>query len=212
MKKIVFILLLICLAGAVYWYTQKPEAVPVDTEIKTYRNANLGIYFSYPKILTASTTNSMVVLHHDIPFTNNGDCDMMGDEKTYERLTDFEVRMQTLNKNLVDTMKTLSPYIPEENFVNGEVVESPGFIDSYTAGNFSGFAIYEGAEGCGQVTYYFPVNNNETLVIQKASIQALNTSVRSESSINAVLAVPGVISNEKSEEIFAQILQTLEVR
>lgn len=212
MKKFIFIVLIISLAGGALWYLTKKDAPVIDTEIKSYRNANLGLYFSYPKILTASTTNSLVELHHDIPYENNGDCDMVGDEKTYERLTDFRVTMQTLNKNLVDTMKTLSPYIPEENFVNGEVVESPGFIDIYTAGNFSGFAIYEGAEGCGQVTYYFPINKSETLVIRKASIQALNTSVRSEASIQEVLSVPGVISNEESEEIFTKILQTLEVR
>lgn len=212
MKRIILVLVILFLATGIFWYIKNSETTPVNTDTKTYRNASLGIYFSYPKTLTASTTSDMVELHHDIPFTNNGDCDMIGDEKTYERLTDFHMSLQTLNKNLVDTMKTLSPYIPEENFVNGEVVESPGFIDRYSAGSFSGFAIYEGAEGCGQVTYYFPIKNNNTLVIRKASIQALNPSVRSEENINAVLAVPDVISNEKSEEIFNEILKTLEVR
>lgn len=212
MKKVFFILLLILLVALGFWYVQKnPETTP-DPLIKNYRNTNLGISFSYPKTLTASTTSNEVVLHHDIPYENHGDCDMVGDTKTYDRLTDFHVVMQTLNKNLVETMKELSPYIPEENFVNNEVIESPGFIDAYIVGSFSGYSIYEGAEGCGLITYYFPIEKNKTLVVRRSSIQALNVSVSPLEKRQEILAVPGVISNEKSEEIFLVVLKSLVVQ
>jgi hypothetical protein len=135
---------------------------------------------------------------------------MMGEETVYPRLTDFRVTMQKMNKDLVDTMKTISPYIPQENFVNNQVVESPGFIDKFSVGTLNGYAIYEGAEGCGQTTYYFPIKDDQTLIIGKASIQILSGVVSNEKAAE-VLAVPGVISKEASEQMFLSILQTLSI-
>jgi len=135
---------------------------------------------------------------------------MMGDEKIYPRLTDFKVTIQKVNKDIVGTMKTISPYIPQENFVNNNVVVSPGFIDAYSVGTLNGYAIYEGAEGCGQTTYYFPISADKTLVINKASIQVLSGVIAKEK-MDEVLAVPGVISKEKYEEIFLSILGSLKI-
>src|SRR4030066_1133898 len=120
------------------------------------------------------------------------------------------MKIQIINKNLTETIKSLSPYIPQENFVNGELIASPGFIDPCTIGNFSGFAIYEGAEGCGQTTYYFPIAGNRTLVIANASIQVLSGAIVQEKA-NEVLAVPGVISREKNKEIFESIVRNLKI-
>jgi len=208
MKK--FLLLIIILAIGGFLYFNKKVEAPVDANMISYKNSKLGISFSYPKILNASTTNESTVLHHDIPYKNTGECDMMGDTETYERLTDFRVTFKIFNKNLVDTMKEVSPYIPQENFVDGVVVESPGFIDVYKIGNLSGYAIYEGAEGCGQTSYYFPIETSKTILITKASIQVLSGVISKELE-NEVLAVPGVISREQSKEIFEGILETLRV-
>ncbi len=210
MKKIVFIVLILLIAGAGYYFLKKDNNPVGEDANKQYQNSDTGISFTYPKILTASTTDGIAVLHHDIPYKNSGACDMMGDEKTYDRLTDFEMKIQIINKNLAETVKTLSSYIPQENFVNDELVASPGFIDPYTIGHFSGFAIYEGAEGCGQTTYYFPMANNKTLVITNASIQALS-GARVQEKVYEVLAVPGVISREKNKEIFESIVRNLKI-
>lgn len=208
MKKTLIILLIIILG--IFFFLRNKKSSVVNQDISTYKNSAVNLSFKYPKILTASTTNGIVILHHDIPYENHGDCDMMGDEKTYPRLTDFKVTIQKINKDIVGTMKTVSPYIPQENFVNNKVVASPGFIDVYNVGTLSGYAIYEGAEGCGQTTYYFPIESNKTLVINKASIQILSGVIAKEK-MEEVLAVPGVISKEKSEEIFTGILKTLEI-
>jgi len=208
MKKIFITVLILVVAFFAYKQMQTKEVV--DEAVKTYRNTKLGITFTYPKILTASTTNQVVTLHHEIPYKNNGDCDMVGDTETYDNLTDFKVSMQISNKKLVATMKEKSPYIPQENFVDNVVVESPGFIDAYTAGEFSGYAIYEGAEGCGRIAYYFPISNSKTLFITKMSIQILS-GVISQEKQNEVLKVPGVISRTESDEIFKKILLTLKV-
>jgi hypothetical protein len=208
MKKVAIIIFLFVIAIFGYYFFKKENKPITENLNKQYNNPSIGISFTYPKILTASTTNGEIILHHDIPYKNTGACDMMGDEKTYEKLTDFEMTILKMNKNLTDTVKTLSPYIPQENFVNDEIIASPGFIDTYTIGNFSGFAIYEGAEGCGQTTYYFPIGSKETLIIRNASIQALSGAIIQEK-VNEVLAVPGVIPREKNQQIFEEILKSL---
>jgi hypothetical protein len=210
MKKITFSILILLIAGSGYDCLKKENRPAGEDPNKQYANSETGISFTYPENLTASTTDGIAILHHDIPYKNAGACDMMGDEKTYDRLTDFEMKIQIISRNLTETVKTLSPYIPQENFVNGELVASPGFIDPYAIGHFSGFAIYEGAEGCGQTTYYFPLAGNTTLVITNASIQALSGAIIQEK-VNEVLAVPGVISREKNKEIFESIVQNLKI-
>jgi hypothetical protein len=217
MKKITLIILILFMVDTVSGCVkrdnnpvEKDSSSVVEVENKQYTSPDTGISFTYPKNLAVSTTNAVTLIRHDIPYKNSGACDMMGDAKIYDRLTDFEMKIRIINKNLTETVKTLSPYIPKENFAEGKLMASPGFIDPYTKGNFSGFAIYEGAEGCGQITYYFPVTDNKTLVISNASIQALS-SVISQEKVNKVLAIPGVISREKNKEIFEFILGNLKL-
>jgi len=205
---LIFIILILVFGG--WWLTKTKNKPVVDESITSYKNSGLGITFDYPKILTISASDEMVTLHHDIPYQNHGECDMMGDENVYPRLTDFRVTFQKIEKNLVDTMRIISPYIPQENFVNEEVVESPGFIDKFQIGKLDGYAIYEGVEGCGQTTYYFRIKDNQTLVVGKASIQILSGVIVKEK-MEEVLAVPGVISREKSEEMFESILTSLKI-
>ena len=210
MKKIFYIfLILIIVAGFGYFFSTKEqkEIKPEETN-KKYYNVNTGISFSYPKIFTANTVEGKVTLHHDIPYQNSGACDMAEEGNAYDKLTDFEMTVEIMNKNLTDTVKTLSPYIPQENFMNNELIPSPGFIDTYNVGGLSGFAIYEGAEGCGQTTYYFPISKDKTLIVTNASIQALS-GVRSPDKINEILAVPGAISKEENTRFFEEILKSL---
>ncbi len=210
MRKFSLLLIIVMILVATGWFFKNKEKIVLDDSLATYRNTTLGISFRYPKILNTSVADGKVVLLHDIPFENTGECDMMGEETIYPRLTDFRVTMQKMNKSLVDTMKTVSPYIPQENFVNDQVVESPGFIDKFSVGTLKGYAIYEGAEGCGQTTYYFPIKDDQTLIIGKASIQILS-GIFSDNREKEVLAVPGVISREESNQIFLSILQTLKI-
>jgi len=210
MKKSAFLILIMLIAGTGYYFLRKDKRLVGEDPNTQYENSATGISFIYPKILTVSTTDGIVLLHHDIPYKNSGACDMMGDEKKYDRLTDFEMKIQIINSNLTETVKILSASIPQENFVNGDLVASPGFIDPYTIGRFSGFAIYEGAEGCGQTTYYSAVTGHKTLVIANASIQALSGAISREK-VNEVLAVPGVISRENNKEIFESIVRKLKI-
>ncbi len=210
MKKFLLLLTIIIVITSISLFLNDNKKTVTDDTLATYRNSTLGISFKYPKILTASATDGTITLFHDIPFENTGECDMTGEEIIYPRLTDFRVTMQKMNKGLVDTMKTVSPYIPQENFINNQVIESPGFIDKFSIGTLNGYVIYEGAEGCGQTTYYFPIKSDQTLVVGKASIQILS-GIFSDNREQEVLAVPGAISREQSQQIFLSILQTLSI-
>jgi hypothetical protein len=212
MKKIYFILILIVIIIGGILLLKNKKNIPTDQTTTTYKNSSLGISFSYPKILTASTTSEMVVLHHEVPFVHHDYCDFKGEiDTTINTLTDFNVSFRIKNKNLVDTMKELSPYIPQENFINDMVIESPGFIDKFSVGNLSGYKIFEGAEGCGQTTYYFPLSNNKTLIVQEELITVFTGAIDVEN-MDKALAVPGVINKEKSGEIFTSILSTLKIQ
>lgn len=210
MKRTLSIIALVIVLFTGYYFLKNKKPVVKGEPTKLYTNSQINLSFSYPKTLTASTTDNVVILHHEIPYVNSGACDMMGENKIYNRLTDFEMTIQVMDKNLTDTVKKLSPYIPQENFVNGELITSPGFIDTYTIGMLSGFAIYEGAEGCGQTTYYFPIESEKTLVVTNASIQMLSGIV-AEWKTAEVLSVPGVIPKDQNKEIFENIMESLKI-
>lgn len=172
---------------------------------QTYKNKSFE--FKYPSKIELTEDKDQVVLNHKIPYENHGSCDMKGDSNTYPMLDDFGMNVKVVNSPLVKTVQTISPYIPKENFLNGNLKISPGFIDEYKNGVLNGFSIYEGAEGCGATQYYFPITESQTLVITNQQIQILSGVIVS-SARDEVLRVPGVISREENERIFEQILST----
>ena len=212
MKKIILpIIIILGLIGGI-WYVKKDKIVPVETTTSQYRNVNSGISFTYPRILQAKTENGIATLHHEVPFEHHDYCDFKGEATTtIPTLTDFHVKFFIVNKNLVDTMKTESPYIPQENFVNGEVVESPGFIDLYYINDLKGYKIFEGAEGCGRTIFYFPISSEKTLVVTDEFITVFSGAI-DVGNMEAALLVPGVINREKATETFESILKTVKVQ
>lgn len=183
---------------------------PVVEDLKTYTSQTSAIEFQYPSNLTVSETAGLVTLNHQIPFENHGNCDMKGDPNTYPTLKDFNVSLQIMSGSVAQAVKTLSPYIPAENFLGDSLKVSPGFIDQAQIGNFSGFSILEGAEGCGHVIYYFPIANSQTLVVVKDNVQMLSGIVTGDIR-DRILKVPGVITPEQSGVIFKQIITSLKV-
>lgn len=172
-----------------------------------YRNDKYGFEFKYPSKIELTEDKDQVILNHKIPYENHGSCDMKGDNNTYPMLDDFGMSIKVVSSSLVKTVQTGSPYIPKENFLNENLKISPGFIDEYKNNVLNGFSIYEGVEGCGRRQYYFPITENQTLVIANQQIQILSDVIDS-STRNEVLRVPGVISREENERIFDQILST----
>lgn len=189
---------------------QEPNGI-LPGEPLAYTYSSGDITFTYPAFLTVDTEDKVTSLHHEIPYKNTGGCDMVGEEQTYDVLTDFHITFRISSTSLVQTVRQMSSYIPEENF-DGDVLKiNPGFIDPFEVKALKGFAIYEGAEGCGYTTHYFPLPDNRTLIVQKESIQALS-GVRGEARIANILAIPGALSKETSSRIFLDILNSLIVK
>lgn len=215
-KRNITIIIFIIIVAAIGWVIfSKPKTQPSTGSIATTTPDTLvfngaGLTFSYPAEIKAYQQDDTVVLHHEIPYKNTGACDMSGEETIYDKLTDFQVTMRISNSPLVATVKSISPYIPEENFDGNTLKVNPGFIDTFEAGVYKGFVIYEGAEGCGVITHYFPIANNKTLIVQRASIQALS-GVRGQEEVQKILAVPGAISKEASNKIFIKMFESLTV-
>lgn len=195
-----------------FFYYKKSQTKPVDSNVYSYRNLNIGIAFKYPKNLLVKGTNQSVVIHHDVPFEHHDYCDFKGESTTTSpTLTDFNVTMHMSDKSLIESMKYESPYIPEENFLNGKIVPSPGFIDPVDFGNLKGFSIFEGAEGCGHTVYYLEVSDKKTLVVVNDFITIFSGSIDTEHEKEA-LAVPGVINKESSIDIFNAIIKSLTIQ
>ena len=88
------------------------------------------------------------------------------------------------------------------------MIVSPGFIDPVSFGSLSGYAIFEGAEGCGHTVYYFPISANKTLVVKNDFITIFSGSIDIEQGKEA-LKVPGVIGPQEANQIFKDILLSL---
>ena len=152
---------------------------------KTYQNEKYGFEFKYPEKLKLIKNGNKVILNHYIPYENYGDCDMIGGNRVYKTLDDFNVSFEVVPQKLA------------LNYVDGE----------YNAGILKGFWAYEGAEGCGHSTYYFPIEQNRTLVVYRSAVQALSGS-STLWDLEKILKIPGVIPREESEKIFNEILST----
>lgn len=211
MKKVLFIIVILALVFGAVFYGTKDNATPTNPDLVSYRNSRLGISFTYPKILTASTTKNVISLHHEVPFVHHDYCDFKGEgDTTINTLTDFRVSFYTVDKSLIDSMRQESPYIPEENFVDGNIIPSPGFIDSYENGELKGFRIFEGAEGCGHLIYYLKISEKKTLIVIDEFITVFSGAIDTEN-MDRALAVPGVINKNRASEIFESVLKTVKV-
>jgi hypothetical protein len=179
----------------------------VKDEKLIYKSKNFGLEFAYPKEIVITENTKEISLNHSIPFKNYG-CDMKGDGISYDKLSDFGVSIKFYNKSLVDTAKLESSFLTSENFSGSKLVVSPGYIDSYKVGSFDGYSIYTGVEGCGYTNYYLPISNVKTLVVKRNQVQEFSGIVTPDVK-EKVLAVPGVISKEKADLIFNQILTSI---
>ncbi len=166
------------------------ESVQVETneaaDWKTYADTQNGFEFQYPEKLSLSVSGGAINLSHSIPFKNyDGGCDMKGEAELSETLNDFDLSIKIISNQPI-----------------------PAYFDgAYSMGVLSGNWVYMGVEGCGKVSYYFPISENRTLVVEQAQIQMLSDVVVPERRAQ-ILAVPGVISPEESKLIFDQVLST----
>jgi hypothetical protein len=121
-------------------------------------------------------------------------------------LTDFNVSLRIFNTSFEQTIKA-NEY---PNFSAGYLREDSlkvdhGFIDDVLIGSLKGYCITAGVEGCGIYTYYFSLNSNNTLQVQRSFIPELNPIIRNS---KEYLKLPGIISPDEEERLFNLILSS----
>ena len=184
--NIVLIIVVVAIVVGGYFVFVKKTTNDESKNWKTYKSETFE--FKYPEKLKLVKNGNKVILNHSIPYDNSGDCDMSGGDQLYKVLDDFNISLEVVPQKL--TLK----------YVDGE----------YNVGTLHGFWAYEGAEGCGHNTYYFPFGENRTLVIQRAAVQALS-GLSTLWDLEKILKIPGVISKEESEKIFKEVLSTFKI-
>ncbi len=210
-KTSVIALIIVFITFGFFIYTRKNTPEP-KIENKLYRNNNIGVVFKYPPILKVKSENGVINIRHEVPFEHHDFCDFKGEATTTSpTLTDFNLNVHVSPKNLIETIRTESPYIPEENFINNKIVPSPGFIDEVKFGDKKGYSIFEGAEGCGHTVYYLYVSGDRTLVIYNDFITIFSGSIDTEN-IERALQVPNVINKDENQKLLEQILNSLDAQ
>lgn len=174
---------------------------------KTYQYKKPGFEIRYPAdVLKISKEGEKVILTHSIPFEHVNPCDFVGDAPLLKELTDFRVALETISKSFKETIKANESYSIILNYlINDTLRIEPGFIDDVRIGPLKGYRITAGAEGCGIYTYYFPLDSNNTLKVQRSFIPELKPVI---TDYKDYLKLPGIIPPDEEEKMFNQILSS----
>jgi hypothetical protein len=176
------------------------------TNFTVFKNAQLS--FSYPKEITVSDEKGSILLHHAIAHEHQDACDFKGEGVLLKELTDFHMTFEVSEVNLKGTLeKRNETFLVDQLQGNGLVIEK-GFIDPVEVGAYKGFEVHSGVEGCGNITYYVPVSEKKTIVIQRALVPEL-APISADAEKNKQL--PGVIQPVQEEAWVQSILKSVKV-
>jgi hypothetical protein len=210
-KYLIFILILAVLVGGgilVYdWWIMKLGEYPefdIISNLRNYKSEKFGFAIKYPEEIILSEESNGISLTHSIAYEHPNPCDFKGDSPTLQELTDFNVSLGVLQKNLPETViENESSAFAQENLIGNNLKISPGFIDEYRTGDLTGYQITQGVEGCGEYTYYFPIDSSHTLLVKRAFIAEFSPIITNS---QKYLALPGIISPIMEKTMFDQIL------
>ncbi len=206
MKKIYLIFLislLFLLSGCFKLVYEYPAPMPEVVEQKYYETADLKIPLTEGFLV--KDENGVVTLYHGIEtFTHNDFCDFKGDTLPTTTFRDFTVQFSfttlTLNKALI---KFGGEYLKEYINTDDSIKENEGFLEKIKIGDYEGYKLTQGVEGCGNEQYFLTVPNG-ILVVKKDLVPELTDLCTQKDKYRAS---PDVILPEKATQIFEQIVK-----
>src|SRR3990170_929343 len=177
---------------------------------KIYQYKKPGFEIRYPAtVIKVSKEGEKVILTHSISFEHPNPC-AFSDEApaTIEELTDFRVTLETISKSFKETIATYEGGSITRYYLLDDTLRiEPGFIDKMSIGELNGYRITKVVEGCGLFSYYFPLDSNNILKVERSFITELQSIIRN---YKEYLKLPGIISPEEEEKLFNQIVSSFE--
>jgi hypothetical protein len=175
----------------------------VGASWQTYRNEEFEIM--YPENFSINSDTNKVTINHSVSYTHNDACEFRdGSNFLLDKVIDFNATLQVFNKDIESTVRA-NYFSPDDIIENGQFKLSSGFVDAYSVGILDGYRHTIGAEGCGVNTYYFSLDNSNTLMVtQKFSPERTPLIL----DYKKYLDLPGIISPEEEDKMFDQILST----
>jgi hypothetical protein len=217
MQKILFIFLItsvILLSGCLKLVKEQPYPMPgvIDqkntTSTLNYETDNLIIPTPAPMMLRDD--GEAVTLYHTVEtFSHTNFCDFKGDQPMTTTLKDFTVNFSFSSLPLKEAVLKFGGDYLKNNFkTDDSIIEQEGFLTKATIGNFSGYKLTQGIEGCGNNQYFFPVKNG-ILIIKKDLVPEL-TNLNSQN--EKYKAIPSVILPEKAQQLFEEVIKNVIVK
>ncbi len=173
---------------------------------ESYKNDKYGFELKYPAdIIAVSSKDNEVLMTHSINYKHPDPCDFKGNGPDLNKIVDFNVSLEIINKNLKEVLKEKASNYLSPNFLNdGKLDVSPGFIDEVGIGSLSGYRIFGGFEGCGEYIYFLSAGDR-SLFIKRGLVPELTGPIDNR---ETYLKLPGIILPESEEGIFNQIFST----
>lgn len=183
-----------------------PLSPLLDTsEWLTSHSFKSNLYISYPRDFMTSWDGGKVTLDHSWPLRHADPCDFKGDAPGLEKLTDFRAALEVVKSPMKEIVKkNEAESFVSEYFRNDRFALSEGFIEEFSVGTLRGYRITSGVEGCGRWRYYFPLDPNTTLVVDRDFGEFLSlTNLQATYGTN-----PSAILPDRADGIFNEILKS----
>jgi len=178
--------------------TTTPDAIAYW---RTFLNEYSGFEFKYPNNFLLREDGTMVSLEHSVPHKYSDPCDLKDGTRMLDKVVDFNAKYEVVNVKPEEAVQSKLSYLANDILLNGKI--RPEL--AYSVGNLKGYKHEMGAEGCGLETYFFEVNNEGTLVVERQLSPERTLLI---TNYQKFLALPGIITPEEEIKIFNQILAT----
>lgn len=174
---------------------------------ETYKSENPRFEIKYPDGLNLLVDeNGQLTVSHSIPFEHGNPCDFDDEPSpSLKDLTDFHIELRVLPSDLKAAVTFWQGPLYQDPFTNDSLKIMPGYIDRVSIRSLKGSSITLGAEGCGYSTYYFPLNNSNTLAVRRRYITELNPVI---SDYRMYRQLPGVLMPDEEEHLFKRMIST----